>query len=331
MSADLMQLLAGFRVTQAIHVAATLRIPDLLADGPRSVDELAESAGADSTALYRLLRALAAVGIFQEDGDRRFSLTPLSERLRSDVPASLRDWALLMGRPYFWRSWGNLEHSIRTGENAFRSLHGTDVWAWRAGEPEESAIFDGAMKALTGAANQAILDAYDFGQFGTIVDVGGGNGALLASILGEHPAARGILFDQPHVVDKAGDVLKPVADRVETVAGSFFESVPAGGDAYVLKMIIHDWDDDEAATILHACREAMPAGAKVLVIERILAPPNEGAEGKFSDLNMLVMPGGRERTEAEFEALFDLAGLRLAGVAPTRSGFAVIEAVEAGA
>ena len=331
MSAELMRLMTGFRASQAIHVAATLEIPDLLANGPRSSDELAEAADADPSALYRLLRALAALGMLEEDDERRFSLTPLGEPLRSDVPGSLHDWALLVGRPHVWRSWGHLEHSVRTGENAFRSLHGTDVWDWRAGEPEESAVFDGAMRALTGVGNSAILDAYDFGRFGTIVDVGGGNGALLASILGAHPDARGILFDQPHVVDKAGAVLEPVADRAETVAGSFFESVPATGDAYVLKAIIHDWEDDEAAKILRNCRDAMPSGAKVLVIDRILAPPNEGAEGKFSDLTMLVMPGGRERTEAEFEVLFDRAGLRLGRVAPTRSGSAVIEAVEAGA
>jgi len=325
-SAELMQMLMGFRTSQAIQVAATLRIPDLLADGPRSSAELAGPAGADGPALHRLLRALAAVGVFEEDDDGRFSLTPLSERLRSDVPGSVRGWALLIGRPYFWRSWGNLEHSIRTGENAFRALHGTDVWDWRSREPEESEIFDGAMKAMTGAANEAILDAYDFGRFATIVDVGGGNGGLLAAVLARHPAVRGVLFDQPHVVDKAGVVLAPVAERAEVVAGDFFGSVPDGADAYLLKMIVHDWEDEEAAAILARCREAMAPDARVLVIDRILGPPNEGAEGKFSDLNMLVMPGGRERTEAEFASLFEGAGLRLLRTVPTAAGPAVLEA-----
>jgi hypothetical protein len=325
-SAELMQMLMSFRTSQAIQVAATLRIPDLLADGPRSSAELAGPAGADGPALHRLLRALAAIGVFHEDDDGRFSLTPLSERLRSDVPGSVRGWALLIGRPYFWRSWGNLEHSIRTGENAFRALHGTDVWDWRSREPEESEIFDGAMKALTGAANEAILEAYDFGRFATIVDVGGGNGALLAAVLARHPAVRGVLFDQPHVVDKAGVVLAPVAEQAEVVAGDFFGSVPDGADAYLLKMIVHDWEDDEAAAILARCREAMAPDARVLVIDRILAPPNEGAEGKFSDLNMLVMPGGRERTEAEFASLFERVGLRLVRTVPTAAGPAVLEA-----
>jgi hypothetical protein len=325
-SAELMQMLMGFRTAQAIHVAATLRIPDLLADGPRSSAELAEPTEADGPALHRLLRALAAVGVFHEDADGRFSLTPLSERLRSDVAGSVRGWALLIGRPYFWRSWGNLEHSIRTGENAFRALHDTDVWDWRSREPEESEIFDDAMKAMTGAANAAILDEYDFGRFSTVVDVGGGNGTLLAAVLARHPEARGILFDQPHVVDKAGVVLAPVAERAEVVAGDFFESVPAGGDAYLLKSIVHDWEDGEAATILTRCRAAMGPDARVLVIERIVGPPNQGAEAKFSDLNMLVMPGGRERTEAEFAALFERAGLHLVGTVSTASGHAVLEA-----
>jgi O-methyltransferase domain/Dimerisation domain len=329
MSAELMRMLTGFRVTQAISVATRLGIPDLLAEGARSSDELAEEAGADPGSLYRLLRALAAIGVLTEHDDRRFELAPLGEPLRSGVPGSLRDWALLLGRPHVWQSWGALEHGIRTGENAFAALHGTDVWSWRAGEPEESEIFDGAMRALTGGANDAILDAYDFGRFGTVVDVAGGNGTLLAAVLGAHPGVRGILFDQAHVVDKAGPVLAPVADRVEVVAGSFFEKVPEGGDAYVLKAIIHDWEDPESVAILRACRAAMPAGACVLVIDRILAPPNEGAEGKFSDLQMFVLPGGRERTEAEFAHLFEQAGLRLTRTVSTAAGFAVLEAVAA--
>lgn len=331
MNAELIRLVSGFRVSQAIHVAATLGIPNLLADGARTADELAEAAAADADALYRLLRALAAVGILEEHEERRFSLAPLGEQLRSDVPGSLHSWALLIGRPYFWRSWGNLEHSIRTGENSFSALHGTDVWEWRAGEPEESAIFDGAMRALTGAANQAILAASDFGRFGTIVDVGGGNGALLGAILSAHANARGVLFDQPHVIDKAGSVLEPVANRASVIGGSFFETVPEGGDAYILKAIVHDWEDEEALAILRVCRAAMAPGAKLLVIERILAPPNEGAEGKLSDLNMLVMPGGRERTQAEFAELLGRAGLELEHVVATAAGLAVIEAVGADA
>ena len=197
------------------------------------------------------------------------------------------------------------------------------MWDWRSREPEESEIFDGAMKALTGAANEAILEAYDFGRFATIVDVGGGNGALLAAVLARHPAVRGVLFDQPHVVDKAGDVLAPVAERAEVVAGDFFGSVPDGADAYLLKMIVHDWEDDEAIAILRTIRSS--GGGTILVVERIVGPPNETPEAKLSDLNMLVAPGGKERTLEEFEALFAAGGYALAGETPTASGMHVIE------
>ena len=283
MSADLGRLVDGFRVTQAIHAAVDLGIPDLLAEGERSADELAEASGADSSALYRLLRALASLGVLHEDDGHRFSLTQLGDPLRGDVPGSLRGWVRLMGRDYLWSSWGNLANAVRNGENSFRSLYGSDVWRWRAAHPEESAIFDEAMMSLTAGANASILAAYDFGRFGTVVDVGGGNGTLLASILAAHPATRGIVFDQEHVVSGVERVLQTagVADRCEVVAGSFFSSVPSGGDAYVLKSIIHDWEDEESAAILRTCREAMGPNAVLLVIERDLGPPNENAAAKL--------------------------------------------------
>jgi hypothetical protein len=235
--ATLGRLIVGFQVSEAIHVAATLGVADLLAEGPRTSDELAAATSAHAGSLYRLLRALASVGVFHEDEGRRFSMTPMGALLRSDVPGSLRGWAVYVGRPYFREAWRHLEHSIRTGDNAFQHVHGTDVWAYRAEHPDESAIFDLAMESLTGASNPALLDAYDFGRFGTVVDVGGGNGALLAALLGEFPATRGVLFDQPHVVAKAAAVLERagVADRCEIVSGSFFDEVPPGGDAYTLK------------------------------------------------------------------------------------------------
>jgi hypothetical protein len=328
MSADLMRLLDGFRVTQTICAAVELGVPDLLADGARTSDELAQASGADPSALYRLLRALASLGVLHEADERRFSLTPLGKPLRSDVPGSLRGWVRLTGRDYLWRSWGNFATAVRSGENAFRSLHGADVWEWRADHPEESAIFDEAMRSTTLAANTAILAAYDFGRFGTVVDVGGGTGTLLASILKAHPVTRGILFDQAHVVAGAESVLHAagVADRCEIAAGSFFENVPEGGDAYTLKSIIHDWEDEESVAILRACRAAMGPDAAVLVIERDLGPPNENAAAKISDLNMLVMPGGRERTEEEYEQLFARAGLRHVSTALAASGHAVMEA-----
>ena len=330
-AAALTRMIVGFQVSQAIHVAATLGIADLLAGGPRTVDELAAETETHGPSLYRLLRALASVGIFHEEEGRRFALTPMAELLRSDVPGSLRGWAAFIGRPYFRESWSALEHSIRTGENAFQHVHGTDVWSYRAERPEESAIFDRAMQSLTGGANEALLEAYDFGRFRTVVDVGGGNGALLAALLTKYPAMQGIVFDQDHVVANAGPVLEEagVADRCKVVGGSFFEEVPGGGDAYTLKSIIHDWDDERSIEILRVCRRAMSDDARLLLIERIVGPPNEDPRTKFGDLNMLVNPAGRERTVEEWESLLDASGFRLEGTTPSASGLAVIEAAPA--
>ena len=329
--ASLGRLIVGFQVSQAIHVVATLGVADLLADGPRTSDELAAATSCHAGSLYRLLRALASVGVLSEDEGRCFSLTPTGTLLRSNVPGSLRGWAMYVGRPYFRDAWGHLEHSVRTGENAFQHAHGTDVWRYRAEHPDESAIFDLAMESLTGASNRALLDAYDFGRFGTVVDVGGGNGTLLAALLGEFPAMRGVLLDQPHVVANAAAVLVQagVADRCEIVGGSFFDDVPRGGDAYALKSIIHDYEDERAIAILRICRQAMGAEAMLLLIERIVGPPNEDPRTKFSDLNMLVAPAGRERTLQEWEALVTRAGFRLATATPTTAGLAVIEAAPA--
>ena len=328
MSAELLRLVSGFHVAQAIHAAVELGVPDLLADGERTSDDLAEASGADPATLYRLLRALASLGVLHEAEGRHFSLTPLGQPLRSDVPGSVRGWARLVGREYVWRSWGNLANAVRNGENSFRALYGADVFEWRAEHPEESAIFDEAMRSLTAPQAEAVLAAYDFSRFGIIVDVGGGNGTLLASLLAAHPAVRGILFDQAHVVTGGESVLQAagVADRCEIVAGSFFEDVPEGGDAYVLKSIIHDWEDEEAIAILRACRAAMGPEAVVLLIERHLGGPNENPAAKLSDLNMLVMPGGRERSDEEYAALFEQAGMRSASTTVAAAGHAVIEA-----
>ena len=328
MSDDLIGLVSGFHATQAIHAAVELGVPDLLGDGERTSDDLAEASGADPSTLYRLLRALASLGVLHEAEERRFSLTPLGRPLRGDVPGSLRGWARLIGREYVWRSWGNLTNAVRNGENSFRALYGADVFDWRGEHPAESAIFDEAMRSLTATSTAAVLAAYDFGRFGTIVDVGGGNGSLLASLLAAHPTTRGILFDQAHVVAGADTVLTAagVAERCEVVAGSFFENVPRGGDAYVLKSIIHDWEDEESVAILSACRAAMGPAAVALLIERHLGGPNENPAAKLSDLNMLVMPGGLERSEDEYEALFERAGLRYVSTTITATGHAVIEA-----
>lgn len=316
-AAELRRLVNGYQVSQAIHAAATLGIADLLADGPRASDDLAAATGTDPRALYRLLRALSSVGVFHEDAERRFALTELGAALRTDSPDSMVDMVIYSGRQYYREAWSSLLESVRTGDTAFRLVHGVDVWEYRAQRPEESAIFDRAMAALSRMQVRWVLDAYDFGRFRKIVDVGGGNGALLGALLAEHEHLRGVLFDQPHVV--AGVDL---GERGEVVAGSFFETVPDGGDAYLLKWIIHDWEDDDATRILRTVRRH---GETILLIERVIGPPNEGAEAKFSDLNMLVAPGGKERTREEFAALFDAGGYRLLEVTPTAGAMCVIE------
>ena len=314
---ELRRLINAHQVSQAICVAAELGVADLLTDGARTSDDLAEATRTNADALYRLLRALASIGVFHEDEGRLFTLAPLGEPLRSDAPDSVAAIALHVARPYVHEAWSGLVDSVRTGENAFPLVHGVGIWEYRAQRPEDNAIFDRYIAAGTGRSMQALLDAYDFGRFGTIVDVGGGNGTLLSRVRAAYATVRGIVFDQPHVV--AGLEL---GDGIEVVAGSFFESVPEGGDAYVLKSILHDWEDEQAIAILRSVRRS---GGTVLVIERLLGPPNEGPEAKFSDLNMLVAPGGRERTRDEYGALFEAAGYRLVGATPSAVDLFVLE------
>ena len=320
-AAVLLAMVNGYQVSQALHAAVALGLPDLLAAGPRSSSDLATACEADEPTLRRLLRALAGLGVLNEEADGRVSLTDLGMPLRTDAPDSIAGWTRLIGRPYYWSTWAVLPDAVRTGQNGFRMLHGTDVWSYRTDLPEESAIFDGAMAALTNQVTRAVLDGYDFSRFATVVDVGGSRGALLEALLARHAAMRGVLFDQPHVVDGL-----PGTERLAVVAGSFFDAVPSGGDAYVLKMIIHDWEDSEAVAILRTVRAAMGPEAVVLLIERSLGPPNTAPGGKLSDLNMLLMPGGRERTHEEYGALFAAVYFNVSGVTETGS-VDVIEAV----
>lgn len=326
-TAALRRLVNGYQVTQAIHVAATLGIADLLRDGPRASAELAEAASAHPASLHRVLRALAGVGVLHEGEDGRFALTAVGECLRSDAAEPVGGWAAYVGRPSHWQAWGALLHAVQTGEHAFRAVHGTDVWGYRAEHPEEGAIFDRAMTDTTVRANRHLLEAYDFSRLGSVVDVGGGQGALVAALLTAHPHLRGVVLDQPHVVAQAPAVLEAagVADRAEVAAGSFFEALPAGADAYVMKAILHDWDDEEAQRILRSCRAAIPSHGVLLVVERDLGLPNQAPDAKFSDLNMMIGPGGRERTREEFAALFGASGFALDRVTPTAIGLSVFE------
>ena len=322
------RLVNGFQVSEAIRVAVVLRLSDLLADGPRDLAELAEATGCHSGSLYRLLRALSSIGVYEELPDRSFRSTPLGEALESDRPESLAPWAEHGGRAYVRQAWAGLLDSVRTGENAFARVHGQSVWEYRAAHPDDGALFDAGMVAFAATAARLVLDAYDFAGFATVVDVGGGHGGLLAAILSRNPSQRGVLFDQPHVVAGASELLgaRGVEDRCQVIAGSFFDTVPSGGDAYVLKSIVHDWEDAEALTILRNCRGAMNGSALLLLVERDLGNANQSPAVKFSDLNMLVAPGGRERSEAEYDALLAASGFRRTRTVPTADDVMVIEA-----
>lgn len=330
-SMALLRLASGAWAAQAVHVAAKLGIADLLADGPKAPDMLATATGAHGPTLQRLLRSLASLGVFAEQPDGRFGLTPLAEGLRRDVEGSLRDYAVMMGDEWHWRAWGELLHSVRTGEPAFEHAHGRPLFDYLTDHPAAGQVFDDAMTSRTRQEVRVVTAAYDWPASGTIVDVGGGRGALLAAILDARLGARGVLFDLPHVVEAArtGPLEPLVVDgRCGLAAGSFFAQVPAGGDLYLLKRVIHDWDDERAAVILGCCRQAMGSRGRLLVIEHVLPPGNEPSWGKLLDLQMLVLThGGRERDEAGFRGLLASAGLRLRRILPAGPTASLIEAV----
>jgi len=316
-------MVAGFRVSAALSVAAELGLSDELAGGPRTVGELAAAVGADEDTLGRLLRALVAVGVYGEK-DGSFENTALGEELRSDRPGSLRPLARTLQDPALWAAWGHLAHSVRTGENAFEALHGEDVWTHRQGDPKQNAIFNDNMAALSWLVGGAVADAYDFSGLSTVVDVGGGQGILLEAVLARHEHLTGTVFDLPHVVAKEPRS-SALESRWSAMSGSFFEAVPPA-DAYLVKAILHDWPDDRCVEILRNCAAELNPDGVVLVVELVLDRPGYEVDAAFSDLNMLVLPGGRERTEAEYAALFAAAGLHLTSVIDTGTRVAILEA-----
>lgn len=326
--AILLQMMTGYWGAQAVYIAAKVGVADLLADGPRPVEELAAATQSHASSLYRLLRALASVGVFSETSPRTFALTPMAALLRTDVPGSMRSLAITYNEEMYF-AWGNMLHSIRTGEPAFAHRFGMGPFAFFAENPEADRIFNEAMIGYTHQVANAVAATYDFSSFGTVMDVGGGYGTLLAAILRDNAGARGILFDIPHVIDAAQGFLSTsgVADRCTHIAGDFFVAIPAGGDAYVLSQILHDWEDEQCLTILRHTRQVMPKEGKLLVVELVIPPANEPSFGKWLDLHMLAIPGGRERTEAEYSALFRDAGFELTNIVPTPAGPSVVEAV----
>jgi hypothetical protein len=330
-TATLRQLIMGFRITQLIHVAAKLGLADRLQLGPRTPRELAGEVHAEPQALHRVLRSLAGLGIFAETADGSFVLTPLAQLLRTDVPGSLNGVARLYGEEWVWQTYGRMRQSVETGRPAFESVHGQPFYDYLCDHPEAAAQFNQAMSGFSTEEATAILGAYDFSKVAKVVDVGGGHGALLTALLQAHAHLSGVVFDLAPVVAGAERRCAEtgLAARATCVAGDFFATVPGGGDVYLLKSVLHNWDDDAVLRILRSCREAMPDHAKLLVIERVIPPGNAPAEAKLFDINMLVMLGGQERTEWEYYALFQAAGFNLTRVIPTRSPLSLIEGVPA--
>jgi len=328
----LVTALNGHQNAALLYVAARLGLADLLADGPKDSAELARSLGAHGPSLHRILRGLVALGVLSQDRDGRFSSTPLATWLEADRPGSLRGLAVLTGEEYAG-AWGHLLHSAMTGETAFKHAFGMSQWEHRQLHPELDELFNTGLRQETAQAVAAIVAAYDFSKFRTVADVGGGQGVLLAAILKAHPSVNGILFDQPHVVAQARSCIEAagLAARCATVGGDFFDQVPDGADAHVLKSVIHDWDDDRSLDILRNCRTALAERGRLLLVERLLPARVEQDPGTvLVDVRMLAVTGGRERTEAEYRALLSAAGLIPTSVIPTRSPFCVIESVRAG-
>jgi hypothetical protein len=327
--AFLTQLAFGAMMTQALYVAARLEVADLLAAKPQTVSYLAAATKTHERSLYRLLRSLASVGIFKEIEPQVFAHTPYSEPLRSDAPNSMRSGALFMGEEWHWRVWGNMLYSVQTGKPAWGHVHGAEVFDYLGENPQQAEIFNNAMTDMSMAIAPVVVEAYDFSGIKTLTDIAGGHGYLLAQILRANPNMKGILFDVPPVIAGASALLEKegVNERVEKVSGDFFAAVPKNADAYMMKHIIHDWDDERATKILQNIQQAMSEDGKVLIVEVVVPEGNEPHYSKLLDLEMLVSPGGVERTAREYSELLAAAGLRLTRIVPTKSPFSIIEGV----
>jgi hypothetical protein len=327
----MLERIAAYWQSQLVFVAAKLGIADVLAAGPLTVNEIATRVGAHPSYLGRVLRALASVGIFAADPHGRFHLTRLAQTLRSDHPESLRNFALMLVDDYNWSAWGALEHAVRTGESAFEHVHGAPAFPWMHDHPDKEKMFSASMASLSAMENAAVARAYPFGKLRKVVDVGGAHGHLLVAILRSYVKVRGVLFDQPRVVEaavKSGALnASDIVGRTEVTGGDFFESVPEGADAYVMKYIIHDWNDDKCVRLLQNCRKAMAEDGRVLVIDHVVAAGNRFDWGKLMDINMMVVMGSKERTKDEFRQLFARAGLRLKRVVRTASSLSLLEGV----
>ena len=325
----LLYLIAGAWIGQAVHVAAKLGIADILESGSKTPSEIATTTGSHPGSLRRLLRTLASLGVFAEDADGRFGLTTLADGLRSRAPISVRAFAIMLGDEMLWRPWGELHHAVQTGESAFAHVFGRGLYDYLGTHPEAAAVFNAAITDRARQENAAVVDAYDWWP-DTIIDVGGGQGSLLAAILAHAPNTCGVLFEAPQVIDGAKQMMERtgLARRCAVVSGDFFQSVPAEGDLYLMRRIMHGWSDKKATLILRNCRKAMAQSARLLIIEHVLAPGNEPSWGKVLDLQQLVLSaGGRERSEEEYASLLAAAGFRLERVIATSSTASLIEAI----
>jgi hypothetical protein len=326
--AQVVQMAGAHVISQAIFAVAELGIADYLKDGPRSSDEIAQATGMHAPSLYRLMRSMAGFGFFVEEDGQRFSLTPLGAALQSDAPGRARSTVRHVVGPLMWQAFGEFLHSVKTGETAVKKVFGQPLFDYLDTDPEQATFFNEAMIGFHGAEPPAVAAAYDFSGIRKLVDVGGGTGNLLTTILLANPELKGMLYDQPHVAAEARRriELKGLSERCEVIEGSFFEAVPSGGDAYMMSHIIHDWDEPRCLQILKNCREAMGEQGRLLLVEMVIPANNDFHASKYFDLIMLAFAGGEERTEEEYATLFAKAGFKLTRVVPTQSAVSVIEA-----
>jgi len=328
---QMLRMMSGFWVSRGIYTVAKLGVADHLRDGAKTPAELAAAVGAHADSLNRVMRMLATVGVFRHDGDDRYALTPLAETLATDAPNSLRWFAIVEMGDEHYDAWGNLLHSVKTGEIAFDSLFGMNAWEYYEQNPENARNFNNSMANTTQFVNKAVVEAYDFSDCQNLVDVGGGLGSLTAAIMVANPHLAGVVFDAPSVVEKSRGFLDEagVGKRCEVVGGDFFEAVLPSGDVYTMRWIIHDWDDARSLKLLKNIRRVTPENGRLLLVEAVMPPNEQPHFSKFMDLIMLTMTGGRERTEHEYEVLLSKAGFKLSRVVPTASDFSIIEAVPA--
>jgi len=330
----LLEQTLSFWYTQAIYVAAKVNVADHLRDGPRSIAELATATGTHAPSLYRLMRALASIGVFAEDKSGRFALTPMAEALRTDAPHSIRAIAIMTGEDWWWRAWGQIRFSVQSGKSSFEHVHGMRFFDYMKKNQEAGAVFDQAMSAYSSqTAAQVVTACPFFHEAAVVVDVGGGRGTLISTILSHHAQLRGVIYDLPVTVEAAKRLLEShgLSSRCQVLGGDFFEAIPAGGDVYILQHVIHDWDDEHATKILKNCYQAMPPGKRLLLVEMVIPPGNKPFLGKFLDLGVLMMESGaRERTELEYRNLLSRAGFHVSSIIPLPSPDSVIEAVRNG-